>query len=264
MINHRASASRRAFVAAGAAFFLSSLPVRAQEPAEPLTIFAAASLREALDAVNVAWAATGKPAARISYAGSGALARQIEQGAPADLFISASDDWMDLLSARRAIRAETRREILTNRLVIIANRHSARLLTPEPGMRAELLHIGGKLVIGDEKSVPAGTYAKAALERLGIWTDLQPHLVRVGNVRMALALVARGEADTGVVYASDALAEPRVKVIGTIPPALHPPIRYPAAVTGRGFERGATGFLDFLTGPAARTIFARFGFAPIG
>lgn len=251
---------RRTFAALLLACLASAtLPVRAQERA-PLTLFAAASMKEALDAINEAWKAKGRAPARVSYAASGPLARQIEQGAPADLFISADEEWMGFLSARRAIRSETRRVITGNALVLVAAARSARLVTIEPGLRAETLHIGGKFAIGDPRSVPAGAYARAALERLGVWDTIQPQLVMVENVRVALALVARGEAETGIVYASDAAAEPKVRVIGTFPAPLHPPIRYPAAVTSTSTHPDAAAFLEFLGGPEARGIFRRLGF----
>ena len=244
---------------------LAAMPegARTQERA-PLTLFAAASMKEAIDAINEAWKARGHAPARASYAASGPLARQIEQGAPADLFISADEEWMGLLSARRAIRAEARRIIAGNTLVLVAAARSARLVTIEPGLRAEMLHIGGKFAIGDPKSVPAGAYAKAALERLGVWDALQPQLVMVENVRVALALVARGEVETGIVYASDAVAEPKVRVIGQFPPSLHAPIRYPAAITSMSRHPDAPAFLDFLVGPEAREIFRRLGFRVAG
>lgn len=247
-----------------AAFLLACLagvplPASAQDRA-PLTVFAAASMKEAIDAVIEAWKAGGHAPARASYAASGPLARQIEQGAPADLFISADEEWMGYLATRRGIRAETRRVIAGNALVLVAATRSARLVTIESGLRAEMLHIGGKFAIGDPRSVPAGAYAKAALERLGVWDALQPQLVMVENVRVALALVARGEAETGIVYASDAAAEPKVRVIGAFPAAFHPPIVYPAAVTATGTHPDAAAFLDFLGGPEARGIFRRLGF----
>ncbi len=249
------------------ALALSAAPFAASRrralASEPLTIFAAASLRDVLDAIATEWAKLGHPSPRISYAGSGVLARQIEQGAPADLFISASEDWMDTLSARRAIRAETRRIFTRNRLVVVARAQSARLVTVEPGMKAESLHIGSRIAIGDVKAVSAGTYAKEALERLGLWDPLQPHLVQVENVRVALALVARGEVETGIVYASDAAAEPRVRVIGNVPTAFHRPIVYPVALTDRGLRNGGAALLDFLFAPGAQALLARHGFTGV-
>lgn len=252
----------------GAAFAgalcLSAPNLSVAQQIQPLTVFAAASLKDALDAANAAWVATGKPAVRLVLAGSGTLARQIEQGAPADVFISADDRWMDWLVARNAIRTETRRVIARNGLVVIASSHSARLVTIKPGMRAEPLHIGGKIVVGDVKAVPAGTYAKAALESLHLWEAVEPHLVRVENVRVALALVARGEAMTGIVYATDAAAEPKVRVIGTFPANLHPAIRYPAAAIAARSHADALPFLDFLAAAQGQTVLARFGFLPPG
>ncbi len=233
---------------------------RAQSEAPPLTVFAAASLKEALDALNAAWAALGNAPARLVLAASGVLARQVEQGAPADLFLSADDVWMDWAQTRNLIRPETRRLLAGNRLVVIAPSPSARRLTIAPGIDAAAFHANGKLAIGDPKAVPAGAYAKAALERLDLWDRLQARLVMVENVRMALVLVARGEAETGIVYASDALAEPKVAVIGTIPSEYHPPIRYPAALVSTSKHPQAPAFLAFLASPPAQAILSRFGF----
>ena len=252
--------SRRLLCAMLAASVLLLSPASAQAPAEPLTIFAAASLKEALEAINLRWIASGKPAARLVFGASGSLARQIEQAAPADLFISADEVWMDYLSSRRNIRADQRRVITTNRLVVIAKVHSARLVTIESGLSANQLHIGSKLAIGDIRAVPAGAYAKAALEKLGLWEAMQPHLVMVENVRVALALVARGEVETGIVYASDAAAEPKVRIIGSFPGSLHPQIRYPAAPVSTSKNLDTPVFLEFLGSPEARIVFSRLGF----
>lgn len=250
----------RAAMLSIAALMFSCLtpPARAEEA--PLTVFAAASLKEALEAVNIAWEKQGKPPARLVLAASGVLARQIEQGAPADLFISADERWMGYLGERRAIRVETRIIIARNSLVLVARAQSARLITLEPGVSAMALTIGGKLVIGDPATVPAGAYAKAALETLGLWEGVQPALVPVENVRVGLALIARGEAETGIVYASDAAIEPRVRIIGRFPPGLHPPVLYPAALTGQARHEDAAAYLAFLQGPEAGAIFRRLGF----
>jgi molybdate transport system substrate-binding protein len=247
---------RRLLLAAMAGLILAA-PARAQEP---LTVFAAASLRNVLDAIALEWVKTGQPKPRLVYAASGALARQIEQGAPADLFIAADDRWMDYAVEKKSVDPATRRIIAGNRLVAIGAANATRKLEIAPGLAADTLLAGGRLVVGDEKSVPAGAYAKAVLEKLTLWQGLQPALIRVENVRVALALVARGEVDTGIVYASDAAAEPRVTIIGIFPPSLHPPVRYPAALTTNN-PKGA-GFLAFLGSETAQALLVRHGFSP--
>lgn len=242
--------------AAGLMLAFAVAPARAQEQ---LTVFAAASLREVLDAIASEWEKGGKPRPRLVYAGSGALARQLEQGAPADVFISADDQWMNYAVEKKSVLPDSRKIIAGNSLVVVAEANSPRKIEFREGMSLEPLVAGGRLVIGDEKSVPAGNYAKQSLEFLKLWDAAQPSLVRVENVRVALALVARGEAATGIVYGSDAAAEPKVKVIGTFPANAHPVIRYPAGLTPAGQGRGAQAFLDFLVTDASKALFAKHG-----
>lgn len=225
-----------------------------------ITVFAAASLKNALDRVAADWQlATGNTAA-IAYDGSAKLAKQIEQGAPADVFLSAAVDWMDVLHAGGLILPESRRDLLGNSLVMIAHGADAVPVTLDAGLDLPALLAGGKLAMGQVDSVPAGQYGKAALESLGLWDDVAADVAQVDNVRAALALVTLGEAPLGIVYASDAIAAAGdVSVIGTFPAESHPPIVYPVAVTANGGAE-ARGFVDFLTTDAARAVFVAQGF----
>ena len=228
-----------------------------------VTVFAAASLKNALDAIADDYArATGKRIA-ISYAASSALARQIEQGAPADLFISADLDWMDHLEREKLIRPETRRPLLGNRLVVIAPADRPHPLDLRPG--AVAARVGnGRLALAAVATVPAGKYARQALQNLGLWSEVSERLAEAQNVRAALPFVARGEAPLGVVYETDARADPNVAIVARLPETSHPPIVYPAALTA-GARGGAepARFLAALTSPAARAAFAREGFTPL-
>jgi molybdate transport system substrate-binding protein len=225
---------------------------------QPLLVFAAASLKNALDEAAASWA--GSVGVRTSYAASSALARQLEQGAPADLFISADTDWMDWVAARHLIRADTRLDLLGNRLVLIAPAASGKPLALRNGMDLAGALGGGRLAIADPDVVPAGKYGKAALEALGVWDQVRQHLARAENVRAALAFVARGEAPLGIVYASDAVAEPGVKVAAAFASDQHPPIVYPVAVTAISKNPEAGRFLAFLASDVARPIFEKYGF----
>ena len=230
----------------------------AQEPR--LVIFAAASLKDALDGVNAAYTrATGVPVT-VSYAGSSQLIKQIEQGAPADIFISADTESMDYGSQKKAVQDSTRINLLGNRLALIAAADSS-IGKVAIGPRFDLSALAGtgRLVMGDIRAVPAGRYAQAAMQKLGLWASVQGQLAMVENVRVALSLVARGEAPLGIVYETDARVEPRVKVIATFPADSHPPIVYPAALTA-GAKSHAPGYLEFLQSPAARGIFEQRGF----
>jgi molybdate transport system substrate-binding protein len=224
----------------------------------PVTVLAAASLKNALDAAAASW-----PAARVraAYGASSALARQLEQGAPADLFLSADVEWMEWAATRKLVRPETRVDLLGNRLVLIAPASAARPIELHRGMDLAGALGGRRLALADPGMVPAGKYARAALESLGLWDQAKERLARAENVRAALAFVARGEAPLGIVYASDALADPSVAVVARIAPELHPPIIYPAAVAAASTNPGAGRFLAFLASPAARPIFERHGFA---
>ncbi len=250
--------SRRLLSAAALAFVLVSASRFAV--AGELLVFAAASLRNALD--EVAGAFPG-PRVLASYAGSSSLARQIERGAPASVFISADLAWMDYLESRGLIEPGTRHDLLGNRLVLIAPAATGSSARIERGMPlARWLGPRGRLAIGQPDRVPAGKYAKATLEALGIWNDVRHRLAPTENVRLALALVARGEAPLGIVYATDALAEPSVRVVGRFDPSLHPPIVYPVALV-KGAGAAARAFAAFLRQEPARRAFRKYGFIPL-
>ena len=235
--------------------------LHAAEPA-PLTVFAAASLKESLDEAASAYQkATGQPV-RVSYAASSALARQIEQGAPADVFLSADLDWMDYLEKRKLLDTKSRRNLLGNTLVLVApTQGDTAPLALRKGVDL-LPRLGqqGRLALALTNSVPAGKYAKAAFESLGVWTALQPRVAEAESVRAALMLVARGEAPLGVVYGSDAKAEPKVRVVATFPADSHPPVIYPVARIASSRHPQATAFTRWLDTPAAAEIFRRHGF----
>ncbi len=228
--------------------------------ADDLVVFAAASLTNALnDAAKICGPQAGA-APKISYAGSLALARQIEQGAPADLFISADEDSMDYAQQKNLIQVATRADVLANDLVVVAPKNAAiNDLKLTKGDLAKALG-SGKLATGDVSSVPVGKYAKAAFEKLGLWSTVEPHLALSDNVRAALAFVARGEAPLGVVYATDAKAEPGVKVVATFPADSHPPITYPFALTAGTKGDAAGKFLACLRSAPVKPAFENQGF----
>jgi molybdate transport system substrate-binding protein len=250
---------RRAVLALALA--LLACPAPAQEP-RPVLFFAAASLQTSLNAIAADWTRETGKRVTFSYAASSALARQIEQGAPADLFASADLDWMDWAQQRGLIDAGTRRALLGNTLVLIepADRPATNL-TIAPGFPLAAAIGEQRLATGNPQSVPVGRYAQAALTALGVWGEVAPRLAGTENVRAALALVARGEARFGIVYATDARTEPRVRVVGTFPAASHPPIVYPFAVTATSTNPDARAFLDYLRSPAALRIVEAEGFA---
>ena len=239
---------------------LASTAARAQDDAG-LTVFAAASLKEALDEAAAAYRRqTGVPV-RVSYAASSALARQIEQGAPADVFFSADLEWMDYLQQRNRLDVATRRSLLGNRLVLIAPRASkARVDLKRPATLLAALG-DGRLAVGQTRTVPAGKYAKASLESLSLWNGVRPRLAESESVRAALMLVARGETPLGIVYASDAKAEPGVRVVATFPEDSHPPIVYPVAALRGARAAQATRFVQWLASPDADALFTKRGFA---
>lgn len=231
--------------------------------AQSMTVFAAASLKNALDEVHAAYAKSGSGRPVAAYAASSALARQIENGAPAQVFISADLDWMDYVEKKGLLAAGSRRNLLGNRLVLIAPAGSTAQVALAPGVNlAALLGASGRLAVGDPQHVPAGKYAKAALEKLGAWDGLSGRLAAAESVRAALAFVARGEAPLGIVYETDARAEPKARVVATFPEGLHPPVTYPAALL-RGAKPEAAQYLQFLSSPQAKAIFARHGFTPL-
>jgi molybdate transport system substrate-binding protein len=240
--------------------FAFALAVSAGARAESVKIFAAASLKNAVDEIAASWKqSTGKEVV-VSYAASSALAKQIAEGAPADMFISADLAWMDDLEGRGLIAKETRRNLLGNTLVLIAPAGGGKTIDLEPGTDLAAALSGGKLAVAEVKSVPAGRYAKAALEKLGMWAAVEPHLAMSENVRAALTLVARGEAPLGIVYGSDAKAESKVEVVGIFPGDSHPPIIYPAGLVAGSANPDAKEFFAFLASETAGKIFASQGF----
>ena len=238
---------------------LSGGPALAAPPSPPV-VLAAASLQESLSAAADVWARTGHPRPVISFAASSALARQVQAGAPADLFVSADEEWMDFLAKAGLIAPASRAEFLTNRLVLVAPATSRLRLNIAPRMAIGAALGSGRLALADPDSVPAGRYAREALTRLGAWPQVAGKLARAENVRAALALVARGETPLGVVYATDALAEPRVRVVGLFPAGSHRPITYPLARLAGSTNPEGEAFRRFLLSPAARAVFRRYGF----
>ena len=234
--------------------------VAVQATAEPVNVFAAASLKNALDAVSQAWKAEAGKETKNTYAASSALAKQVEQAAPADVFISADLDWMNYLAEKKLVKEDTRKMLLGNQLVLVATKGSGTKLELKEGADLAGVLAGGKLAVGDVKAVPAGKYAKAALEKLGLWASVEKSLAQSENVRAALALVARGEAKLGIVYATDAKAEKEVEVAGVFPEDSHPPIVYPAAVIVSSKNPDAEAFVTYLSSPKAQEIFTAQGF----
>jgi molybdate transport system substrate-binding protein len=226
-----------------------------------ILVFAAASMKNALDDVDAAFAKQTGIAVVVSYDASSALTKQIEQGAPADVYISADQKWMDYGSQKELIDDGTRVNLLGNTLVLIAGKESKLgNVTIGPGLDLTGLAGAGRIATGDVRAVPVGIYAKAALQKLGLWDAVEPKLAMVGNVRAALVLVARGEAPLGIVYATDAKVEPAVKVIAAFPDDSHEPIVYPVAAT-RTAKSSAALYLAFLRSVAARAIFEHYGFS---
>jgi molybdate transport system substrate-binding protein len=244
------------------AIFLFALAGFAQAAGKPITVFAAASLKESMDEAAAKFGEETGQQVVVSYAASSALARQIEQGAPADVFVSADLDWMDYLQQRKLIDASTRRSLLGNMLVLVAPAAStARAFALRKGSDLRpLLGADGRIAVALTDSVPAGKYARASFESLGMWNALQPRLAQAENVRAALLLVARGEAPLGVVYGSDARAEPAVRMIAIFPPGSHPPIVYPVARVLASGQPRAEAFIEWLHSPEAGAIFRAHGF----
>ncbi|HUX72279.1 MAG TPA: molybdate ABC transporter substrate-binding protein [Steroidobacteraceae bacterium] len=227
-----------------------------------ITMFAAASLADALQFLADDYQKASGARVKVSFAASSALARQIEGGAPADLFVSADRDWMDYLQSRHLIRGSSRSDLLGNSLVLIAPADSRIHLDIAPQMPIRAALGGGRLAIGDPDSVPVGRYARAALQSLGVWKALAGRLVRADNVRVALEYVARGEVPLGIVYKTDALIEKNVRIVGAFPASSHPPIVYPIALTAVA-KPAAAKFLAYLRSPASAAVFARYGFTPL-
>ncbi|HEX2842327.1 molybdate ABC transporter substrate-binding protein [Hyphomicrobium sp.] len=227
---------------------------------KPVVVFAAASLKNALDTVSKEWEAKTGNKTTLSFAASSAIAKQIESGAPADLFISADLKWMDWLTERKLIDAASRKTLLGNTLVLVAPKDSKVQLKIEKGFALAAALGDGRLAMGDPKSVPAGTYGQAALTDLGVWDQVSSKVAGAENVRVALAYVARGETPLGIVYGSDAKSEPQVKIVDTFPADSHQPIVYPVAITSSSANAEAKKFLEFLSSPEAVKAFEAEGF----
>ncbi|MBX9476631.1 molybdate ABC transporter substrate-binding protein [Yersinia enterocolitica] len=229
--------------------------------AADITVFAAASLTNALQDIAAQYKKEKQVDVVASYASSSTLARQIEQGAPADLFISADQQWMDYAIDKQQMVANTRYTLLGNELVLIAPKDSkiTKVAIDKKTDWKKLLE-GGRLAVGDPDHVPAGIYAKESLENLGAWATLAPEMARANNVRSAMALVERAEAPLGIVYGSDAIASDKVKVVGVFPEASHKPVEYPMAIVKGHENHTVTAFYDYLKSPAAAIIFEKYGF----
>lgn len=223
-------------------------------------IFAAASLKTALDEIATLWAADAGKAPSITYASSATLAKQIEQGAPADIFISADLAWMDYLDKAKLIEAGTRRNLLGNKLVLVEPADTKTDLAIAAGFDLASATGDGKIAVCAVASCPAGIYAKEALENLGVWAAVEPKLAQADNVRAALAFVSRGEARFGIVYATDAKADPKVHVVGIFPASSHEPIVYPVALVGTSSNPDAASFVAYLTSQAATRVLTAQGF----
>lgn len=229
--------------------------------AETVTVFAAASMKNALDAANAAYRTQSGTEVVTSYAASSALAKQIEAGAPADVFISADLDWMDYLAQKTLIAADTRSNLVGNRIVLVAPKDAAKSVDIKPGFDLAGLLGDSRLAMGSVESVPAGKYGKAALEKLGVWSAVAPKVAGAENVRGALALVSRGEAAYGIVYQTDAAADPGVSIVGSFPQDTHPPIIYPVAALSASKNPSIAAYLTFLKSPQAAPFFQSQGFA---
>ena len=244
-------------IAAAVALSAVSVPAFAQET---VTVFAAASLKNALDEINTACEADVGEKATISYAASSALAKQIEQGAPADVFISADLDWMAYLSDKNLTRKDTETKLLGNSIVLVAPADSTAATTIAPNFDLAALVGDGKLAMANIDAVPAGKYGKAALEKLGVWASVEGKVAQAENVRAALALVSTGEAPLGIVYKTDAAADPKVKIVGTFPADSHAPIIYPVAQTAESKDDDTPAFLKCLQTAKAKELFEKQGF----
>ncbi len=238
-----------------------ALPWAARAEA-PLTVFAAASLTNAMQDIGALWAAAGHPRPVFSFASSSTLAQQIEHGAPADLFLSADEKWMDDLARHGGLAAGTRHDLVGNSLVLVEPAVHLRRVTLAPGLDVSaVLGPAGRLAVGDPAHVPAGLYAKQALQALGLWPALQARLAPADSVRSALRLVELGEAPAGIVYATDVGVSPKLAIAGTFPASSHDPIRYPAAVVKSGDGKGPRAFLAFLGTQPCRDVFTHYGFS---
>jgi molybdate transport system substrate-binding protein len=248
----------------GAALVLSTAVGPALAQVKDPLVFAAASLKNALDEIAAQWQRENGKKVVISYAASNTLIKQIEQGAPADMFISADLDWMDYGQQKNLIDTQTRSNLLSNRIVLVAPKNATTTLSITPGFDLASALKGSRLAMANVDAVPAGKYGKAALEKLGAWDGVKDKIAQADNVRAALLLVSRGEAPIGIVYQTDAASDAAVKIIGTFPEDSHPPIIYPVALTKTSTNPDARAFLRYIHSPAAKPAFERQGFTVLG
>jgi molybdate transport system substrate-binding protein len=235
-------------------------PVRAADAQKPeLLVFAAASLTNVLGDLSTSWTSSSGVPVKLSFAASPVLARQIEAGGQADVFISADQEWMDYLAQRGLLEKSTRRNLVGNQLVLIAPADSTLNLKIAPGFDILGALKGGRLATGDPDTVPVGKYARSALVSLGVWDDLAGRLVRADNVRGAMMFVSRGEVPLGIVYTTDALIDKKVRIVDTFPENTHAPITYPGAGIKRGRSEGVA-YLRYLGGADAAATWKKFGF----
>jgi molybdate transport system substrate-binding protein len=259
MFTRRGFGLRLAAMAGGLAVALSfGMPSARAEGV--VVVFAAASLKNALDAIDAAWKTESGKQATASYAASSALAKQIEEGAPADVFISADLDWMKYLADKKLIKEGSDVKLLGNRIVLVAPKDSAAKADIAANFDLAGLLGEGRLAMGDVKAVPAGKYGKAALEKLGVWSSVEGKVAQAENVRAALKLVSTGEAPLGIVYQTDAMAEPGVKIVGVFPEDSHPPIVYPVGVTAESKNADAAEYVKYLQSAKAKELFEAQGF----
>src|SRR5215470_5060752 len=253
--------SRRIALALIAGLLLTAaVPAHAKD----LLVFAAASLKNAAEDIGKAYEATGAGKVTYSFAASSDLAKQIENGAPAAIFISADTKWMDYLAERKLIVGDSRRDLLGNRLVLIAPSDSPLTIKLAEGAPLAKSLGDGKLAMADPDSVPAGRYGKASLEALKLWSSVEPSVVRAKDVRATLVFVERGEAAAGIVYATDAMISKKVRIVDEFPESSHPKIVYPIALIAGQDDAAARAFYDYLNGPKARGVFLDYGFSIIG
>ena len=239
-----------------------ALSIGGMAHAQNVTVFAAASVKDALDEIDAQYQAKGGGKAAISYAASSALAKQMENGAPADIFISADLDWMDYVEKRKLLKAGSRANLLLNEIVLIAPADSKVSVTIGAKFPLARLLGDGRLAMADPDSVPAGKYGKAALEALQVWPSVSGRIARAENVRAALNFVSRGEAPLGIVYRTDAAADKKVRIVGTFPASSHPAIVYPAAILVQGKSPAAEKYFQFIRSAEAQAIFRKHGFLP--
>jgi molybdate transport system substrate-binding protein len=259
--------SRRTWLIQGAAVAAAALvmtfgvkPAPTAAQSGDVVVFAAASLKNALDAINAEWQKETGKKATISYAASSALAKQMEQGAPAQMFVSADLDWMEYVAGKGLIKPETRSNLLGNRIVLVAPKDKAQPIEIKPGFDLAKVLGDGRLAMANVDAVPAGKYGKAALEKLGVWASVSGKVAQAENVRATLLLVSRGEAPAGIVYQTDAAADTNVAIIGTFPQDTHAPIIYPIALTKDASNPDAAAFLAFIKSAKAKPLFEAQGF----